>query len=304
MRSSTTSGRPMWSLVAEAWRAAARSTDDQPSAAFIAVLDGDAADVQAAWAPLHAREPSWNDPWVPYGLGLPPDARATRTEVKATVAGYLASLPDRSNRVYTVTGSDGEIVLMETDGLASAHDGALDSALAFTSRRFCVDGDCICPPGTRHAGEHMADEDMHLPFVVAFNAPAGGAAPADLEQDDGAGMRSRRAITRSLAVDASKRQAAGRDRPQAAALRPAMCEQQRRSPHADRRRGSVRLPGRRRVHAARDPDGAVDVQVRQEPRLAWSGASVSNTTAVAARVGDHRVGIYARRPASSCAWTA
>ena len=86
-------GRPMWSLVAEAWRAAARSIDDQPSAAFIAGLDGDARDVQVAWAPLHARETSWNDPWVPYGLGLPPDARAPRIEVKATVEGYRRACP-------------------------------------------------------------------------------------------------------------------------------------------------------------------------------------------------------------------
>ena len=71
----------------------------------------------------------------------PVRARAVRrtfgrrgSTLKATVAGYLASLPDRSNRIYTVTGSDGEIVVVETDGLASAHDGALDSALAFTSR--------------------------------------------------------------------------------------------------------------------------------------------------------------------------
>ena len=49
------------------------------------------------------------------------------------------------------------------------------------------------------------------------------------------------------------------------------------------------------------PDGAVDVQVRQEPAAGVERGAVSNNTAVAARVGDHRVGIYATPPASSCA---
>ncbi len=294
-------GRPMWSLVAEAWRAAARSINDQPSAAFIAGLDGDARDVQAAWAPLHARETSWSDPWVPYGLGLPADARAPRIEVKATVDGYRASLPDRSNRVYTVTGSDGEVVVVETDGLASAHDGALDSALAFTSRRFCVDGDCICPPGTQRAGEHLADEAMHLPFVVAFQAPAGGAhqriSSKTMEQECGRDERSpapsdQRHADRSRA-GTSRHAAAGNAR--AASAIPTC------GPSTAWRTTS-RPPGSSRC--SRHPMGRSTSRSARSRRTASERGIVSNNTAVAARVGDHRVGVYSRRRASSCAWTA
>ena len=241
-----------------------------------------------AWAPLHAREPSWGDPWVPYGLGLPADALAKRIEVKATVEGYRASLPDRSNRVYSVTGSDGEVVLVETDGLASAHDGALDSALAFTSRRFCVDGDCICPPGTQRAGEHLADEAMHLPFVVAFQAPAGGAhqriSSKTMEQECGRDER-------SPAPSASGK------RPVATGRKPPRCGGQCASSIGDPHMRTVDGVGYDFQAAGeftllQTPDGEVDVQVRQEPADGPERGIVSNTTAVAARVGDHRVGVY------------
>jgi hypothetical protein len=284
-------GRPMWSIVADAWRAAARSAGAQRSEAFIAVLDGDVEDVKTAWAPLHAREGSWNDPWIPYGLGLPSDVRAPRIPVKATGAGYLASLPDRSNAVYTVTGSDGEIVVVETDGLASAHDGALDSDLAFTSRRFCVDGDCICPPGTRHAGERMADAEMRLPFVVAFQAPAGGAgqrlSSRTIEQECGRDERS----------PAPSARASGKP-PVAGGHKPPRCGRHCASSNGDPHMRTVDgvpydFQAGGEFTFLETPDGTVEVQVRQEPASGVELGSVSNNTALAARIGDKRVAMYA-----------
>jgi hypothetical protein len=282
-------GRPMWSVVADAWRAAARAAGAQRSEAFIAVLDGDAEDVNAAWAPLHARETSWNDPWIPYGLGLPPDLRAPRTPVRATGAGYLASLPDRSNAVYTVTGSDGEIVVVETDGLASAHDGALDSDLAFTSRRFCVDGDCICPPGTRHAGEHVADAEMRLPFVVAFQAPAGGAgqrlSSRTMEQECGRDERS----PAPSAHPSGKPPVAGGHKPPRCGNR---CPGSNGEPHMRTVDGvpyDFQAVGE--FTLLRTPDGTVEIQARQEP--IGRRDSVTINTAFAARVNGRRVTIYA-----------
>ena len=284
-------GRPMWSIVADAWRAAARSAGAQRSEAFIAVLDGDAEDVKAAWAPLHAREGSWNDPWIPYGLGLPPDVRAPRIPVKASGAGYLASLPDRSNAVYTVTGSEGEIVVVETDGLANAHDGALDSDLAFTSRRFCVDGDCICPPGTRNAGERMADAEMQLPFVVAFQAPAGGAgqriSSRTMEQECGRDERSPAPSARASA----KPPIAGGHQPPRCAKK---CASSNGDPHLRTVDGvPYDFQAAGEFTLLETPDGSVVVQVRQEPSGGVELGSVSNNTALAARLGDRRVAMYA-----------
>ena len=284
-------GRPMWSLVADAWRAAATSTGAQRSEAFVAVLDGDAADVTAAWAPLHAREASWNDPWIPYGLGLPPDVRSPRIPVAATGAGFLGQLPDRSNAVYTVTASDGEIVLVESDGLANAHDGALNAALAFTSRRFCVDGDCICPPGSDRAGERMADAEMHLPFVVAFQAPAGGAgqriSSRTMEQECGRDQRS----PSPSAGPSGKPAVAGGHKPPRCARE---CASSNGDPHLRTVDGvpyDFQAAGEFTLLDL--PDGSVQVQVRQEPSRGVEQGVVSNNTALAARVGDRRVAAYA-----------
>jgi hypothetical protein len=280
-------GRPMWSLIADAWRAAATSAGAGRSEAFIAVLNGDADDVRRAWAPPHAREPSWNDPWIPYGLGLPPDVRAPRISVVASGAGYTASLPDRSNAVYTVTESAGEIVIVETDGLASAHDGAVHSALAFSSQRFCVEGDCICPPRTRRAGEHIADADMLLPFVVAFQAPAGGAgqriSSTTLEQECGR--------EKPTPTPTSTPRPSGKPRGGA-------------NPCANGCAGSVGDPHLETIdlqeydfQAAgeyvllRSPDGSTEIQARQVPYP--DIADVSINTALAWKVNGHRIGMYA-----------
>ena len=290
-------GRPMWSLAADAWRAAAAATGAQRSEAFIDVLDGDAADVTRAWAPLHAREPSWNDPWIPYGLGLPPLGvepdlvRSPRIPVSATGAGSMLSLPDRSNAVYDVTASEGEIVLVETDGLASAHDGAVHSDLAFTSRRFCVDGDCICPPGTRRAGELVSDADMQIPFVVAFQAPAGGAgqriSSRTLEQECG---RDERSPTPSPHASVRPVQPAGHAPPKCGTK----CPSSNGDPHLRTVDGiAYDFQAAGEFTLIRTPDGSVEVQVRQEPASGVELGSVSNNTALALRLDGRRVAIYA-----------
>ena len=284
-------GRPLWTQMADAWRAAATTTGAQRSEAFIGVLDGDAEDVTRAWAPLHAREGSWNDPWIPYGLGLPPDVRAPRIPVRATGAGTMANLPARSNAVYSVTGSDGEIVLVETDGLASAHDGALHSDLAFTSRRFCVEGDCICPPGTRRAGEQMSDAEMHLPFVVAFQAPAGGAgqriSSRTMEQECGRDERSPSPSPRTSGRPAVP---GGHGPPRCGKT----CASSNGDPHMRTVDGvPYDFQGTGEFVLLGTPDETVEIQVRQEPAPGVEAGSVSNNTALAARIGDHRVAIYA-----------
>jgi hypothetical protein len=280
-------GRPMWSLIADAWRGAATSVGSARSEAFIGVLNGDADDLRRAWAPLHAREESWNDPWVPYGLGLPPDVRAPRTPVVASGAGYTASLPDRSNAVYTVTGSEGEIVLVETDGLANAHDGAVHSALAFSSQRFCVTGDCICPPRTARAGDHMADTDMLLPFVVAFQAPAGGAgqriSSKTLEQECG---RAQPTPT-STATPGASRKPHGGPNPCANG-----CAGSIGDPHLetiDLQEYDFQAAGE--YELLRNADGSMEIQARQVPYP--DIADVSINTALAWKVNGHRIAMYA-----------
>ena len=113
--------------------------------------------------------------WITTGFGLPPDAQATRHEIQALPdPGATGSLLSRSNTVLKVTDSAGEVVTGGHDRPRQRARRGRDSALAFTKRKFCVQGDCVCPPGTRKAGEREADQTMMLPFMVALNAPLGG----------------------------------------------------------------------------------------------------------------------------------
>ena len=135
---------------------------------------------------------------------------------------------------------------------------------------------------------------MHLPFVVAFNAPAGGAASGSrartMEQECGRDERSPGSLGRRRVPAASRRSRAATSRRAAAGnVRAATaiptCGRVDGVPYDFQAAGEFTL--------LETPDGAVDVQVRQEPAAGVERGAVSNNTAVAARVGDHRVGIYA-----------
>jgi hypothetical protein len=285
-------GRDMWGSMVPAWRAAAASTTSR-SDPFIAVLNGDASDVRDAWAPSYLRQSSWGDPWVAYGFGLPDDAQVNRHPIAALEdPGYLGSLDSRSNTIDSVEQSAGEIVLVQTDGLASARDDAGHSDLSFGSHRFCVSGTCICPPKTLHAGERMADDDMTMPFVLAFDAPEGGAryrvVGRSLEDECGREQDDPYPLPGSGGPGTGGGSSGGGDAD---------------TPCGSGCAGSNGDPHMRTVNNAyyefqaageftllRSPDGALEIQARQEP---YKGSDhVAINTALAARVNGHRVGVY------------
>jgi hypothetical protein len=285
-------GRDLWGSMVPAWRAAASSTTSR-SDPFIATLNGDASDVRDAWAPSYVRRSSWGDPWVAYGFGLPDDAQVVRHPIGALDdPGYLGSLDSRSNTIDSVEESAGEIVLVQTDGLASARDDAGHSDVSFSSRRFCVSGTCTCPPKTLHAGERMADADMTMPFVLAFDAPEGGARY--------------RVVGRSLEDECGRDQdepypLPGTGVPGTGGGNTGEGDQD--TPCGSGCAGSNGDPHIGTVNSAyyefqaageytllRSPDGSVEIQARQEP---YKGSDhVAINTAVATRVDGHRVGVY------------
>ncbi len=272
-------GRDLWSLMEPAWKAAAAS--GQRSNAYIAVLKGDGPDVRDAWAPSYLREAGWSDPWITTGFGLPPDAQATRHEIQALPdPGATGSLLSRSNTVLKVTDSAGEVVTVDTTGLASAHDEGADSALAFTKRKFCVQGDCVCPPGTRKAGEHEADQTMMLPFMVALNAPLGGStwSVTGASLDDLCGK------------ETPPPTPAGS--PPAPAPGPCQgaCPGSNGDPHLTTvNHYTYDFQAAGEFTLLRSADGALEIQGRQEP---YPGRPVSTNTAIAAHDAGHRVGVY------------
>ncbi len=256
--------RNLWGLIPAAWRAAGASSD--PSDAFIAVLDGDASDIRDAWAPGYLRKADWKDPWVTDGFGLGPETKVTPRVLTATNPGAPGNLESRSNSIAQVVGSAGEVVTVETTGLVSAHDDSDHIVLSFQSKRLCTVESCVCKPGTLRAGEDMAEQQMRLPFMLAFNAPKGGS---------------------SYVVTGRTLEELCGQKPCAAQK----CAGDNGDPHlltVDGHRYDFQAAGE--FTLLRSTDGTLEIQGRQEP---YNGSDhVTINTAIAARVGSHRIGVY------------
>ena len=269
-------GRDLWDLMAKAWQAAA--TGPERSNAFIGVLTGDAPDIVDNWAESYLRAGLWQDPWIMYGFGLPDSAEVTQHPAQAQPdPGWIGSVNSRANTVLNVTSSSGEVVTVTTDGLASVHDGGSDSYTAFQTQTFCTADSCVCPQGTLLAGRDMASQHLAIPFVAAFNGAVGG---------------SKYAIISDTLDNLCKRRAT--PQPQGSpSYGPcgASCTQSNGDPHLatlNKYRYDFQAAGE--FTLLKSPDGSVDIQARQEPF--GTGGYVSINTAIAAKVGGHRVGVY------------
>ena len=271
-------GRDMWSLIPQGWKAAAASK--QRSNAFIAVLKGDDPDIRNNWAESLVDNQGWGDPWQLYGFGAPSPANVWQHPVTAIPdPGTTGSLDSRSNTLLNVGSAQGDVVTIATDGLASVHDDSGHSVVAFTSQSFCVkEGGCVCPQGTLLAGQNVAPNQLSMPFVAALNAPEGG---------------SQWAVISAKLDDLCKHQAT--PTPQSTAnYGPcgANCSQSNGDPHmltVNQYRYDMQAAGE--FTLVTSPDGSVDIQARQEPY--GTSGQVAINTAVATKVGGHRVGVYA-----------
>ena len=266
--------------MAKAWQAAA--TGPERSNAFIGVLTGDAPDIVDNWAESYLRQGLWQDPWIMYGFGLPDAAQVTQHPVQAqTDPGWIGSVNSRANTVLDVTATSGEVVIVVTDGLASVHDGGSDSYTAFQSQTFCTTDSCVCPPGTLLAGRDMASQHLAIPFVAAINGAVGG---------------SKYAIIADTLDHLCRRQPT----PQPGTPHPqgtpnygpcgANCSQSNGDPHIltlNKSRYDFQAAGE--FTLLRSADKSLDIQARQEP---FGEGFAAINTAIAAKVGSHRVGVY------------
>jgi hypothetical protein len=282
-------GRNLWSLMLPAWRAAA--TGAASSNAFIAVLQGDNPDIRDNWAESYVRESAWGDPWIVDGFGLSPGTHATRHPAQALQdPGWTGSLDSRSNTVLNVDSTFGEVVTVATDGLASVHDNGGDSAVAFQTQRFCTASDgCVCPSGTLLAGQDMAPDKLTIPFVAAFNAPTGGSSYsivsgklADLCQQQ---------PTPEPSGGGGKGGGGGGGGGGSNGPCGASCTNSNGDPHqltVNKYHYDFQAAGE--FTLLRSAGGSLEIQGRQEPY--GTSGSVSINTAIAAKVGSHRVGVY------------
>jgi hypothetical protein len=269
-------GRDLWNLMAPAWEAAAKGPER--SNAFIAVLQGDAPDIVDNWAESYLRRPDWQDPWIMYGFGLPDTAAVKQHPVEAqTSPSWTGTVNSRANTVLIVDDTSGEVVTVATDGLASVHDETGNEDLAFHTETFCTVDSCVCPPGTLLAGQNMASQHLEIPFVAAINGAVGG---------------SKYAIIADTLDHLCKRQAT--PAPQGTASYGPCgqnCTQSNGDPHlvtVNKIRYNFQSAGE--FTLLRSADDSLEIQGRQEPYQ--TSTEVSINTAIAAKVGSHRVGVY------------
>jgi hypothetical protein len=278
-------GRDLWSLMLAAWQAAAAAASSDPSTAFIGVLQGDAADIRNNWAESYLRQTDWGDPWIAYGFGLPDATEVNQHPAQAQPSpGWTGSLDGRANIVLNVNATSGEVVTITTDGLASVHDNSNNSSVAFQTQRFCTAAEgCVCPPGTLLAGQNMASQQMTIPFVAAFNAPAGGShyAIAADKLDE-------------LCQKPATPQPQQSVQPQPSSPKGpcgSNCGGSNGDPHLTTiNKAHYEFQAAGEFTLLRSTDGKTEIQARQEP---WGNiSSVATNTAIAAKVGSHRVGVY------------
>ena len=272
-------GRDLWGTMANAWRAAASSNDQ--SGAFISVLNGDAEDVRAQWGPSYARNGGWNDPWIMYGTGLPDGAQTPPySQSISQGGGFTDQLESRSNRLYSIEGVADEVLHVATaTGRVGVHDDDGHADYGFLSNQFCMRGDCVCPKNTPRAGEKVADTPLRTPFTMTFTSePGGGAIEVKAESLEEACGKQRR-----------------REGPSGPPTSPPCpgggCGQSNGDPHLitlDQTGYDFQAAGEFVLLRTDD----FELQARQEPAEDLDFVSVN--TAVAAKVGDERVGFYAR----------
>jgi hypothetical protein len=267
-------GRDLWGLMRPAWTAAAKGPDR--SEAFIAVLRGDDQDVHDAWAATYLNQESWGAAWKTPGFGIPAAAQVVRHPIQAQSSpGTTGTLLERSNTVLSVTSAAGEVAIVSTSGMASAHDESGNNALPFQTRRFCVSGECICPPGTPLAGKKPTDQAMTMPFALALNAPLGG---------------SKYSVVGSKLADLCG-SPPSKSHPGNGGPCASNCSNSNGDPHMlTVNNYRYDFQGAGEFTLLRSGDDTFEVQSRQEPY--GTAGKVATNTAIAAKVGSHRVGVY------------
>ncbi|MFN8035916.1 MAG: hypothetical protein U0V73_08285 [Acidimicrobiia bacterium] len=268
-------GRDLWGHMADAWRAAATSSDQ--SGAFISVLDGDAEDVRSQWGPSYARQGKWADPWVMYGTGLPDDATTPPFDVSIIHDGtFTDQLESRANRLYTLNSVADEVLVAATaTGRIAVHDNDDHSEVGFLQDSFCLQESCKCPEGTPLAGRELAATQLRMPATLTFGSEPGG------------GVLSLKSESLEEACGKPKeKKVPPKESPPCPGGR---CGQSNGDPHLitiDQTGYDFQAAGEFvLLHT-----GDLELQARQEPVKDF--ASVSINTAVAAKLGGTRVGVY------------
>ncbi len=149
------------------------------SAALTEILDGLDPEQIAQVASSAAREPGWGTGWDFSSAGLTADGRRPQPRPVRTSTGNAETARPGEQTIVEFdleppAGSDGSWVLhLEAAGLTNNRwsSGDTFATTSPTAEDWCVGGDCVCPDGSKPAGELAPVPDGSTALVSALTGP-------------------------------------------------------------------------------------------------------------------------------------
>lgn len=261
-------GRDLWGNFIAIW-------NDDSTTGALAAIGADGADMSATWAPSEFNRGDWGGPWNTPGVGVP-NAAGFNQDMSISEGGGVEDMRDGYTAMnYMVSGVDDEVLVMETiSGSLSYRDAKGRQGLGIGYGVYCMTDSCVCPPKTKLAGKDMASAQLSAPFGLGFYGGSGGAVlrmkAYDLEELCGT----------------KKPKDPPRTGPNSPSDCGSRCAGSNGDPHLttlDGQHYDFQAAGE--YVLLRDPAGALQIQVRQEPFL--DRAAVAINTAVAVQMSSH-----------------
>lgn len=238
------------------------------------------------WASGHFRERPLGTAWVAAGPWSVTDhALILPFNVPVGQQLHVSAIPFTGTDVR-VSAPDAEIIHVQAKGHVRMADGAGFDAVVTLPLLLCVAGNaCVCPPGMKDTGPAFIT--VTQPLALALTGAVDGAT-AELRGE----TFKDRCEPEPSGPRTSSGPPGGGGGGHGAPLCANRCPGSNGEPHlrtVDRVRYDFQAAGE--FTLLRMPDGKVDVQVRQEPAAGFK--NVSSNSALAVRLGDQRVAVYA-----------
>ncbi len=236
------------------------------------------------WASGQVRERALGEAWLAQG----PWSTAAHAPVTSLIVPVDAVRPidaaPYTAEDYRVT-TPAEILHVQPEGHVRMADGAGFDAVVTVPLLLCVAGAaCACPAGMTDTGPTFIT--VSQPIAVALTGAVGGASLIMR----GESFKDRCEPAASGPRASSQPPGGGRGAPGCGNR----CPTSNGDPHLRTVDGvGYDFQAAGEFVLLRTPDGSVEVQVRQEPSPGVELGWVSNNTALAVRIGSHRVAVYA-----------
>ena len=244
----------------------------QESPAAYKSAGGDADDVYDSWGSSFLRNPGFGDAWEVHGVDVPGDKPPVDT-VNAAGGSVVVDAFDARAVQLNVAGPGGTgtmILTLRADQFVRLHDGASYEQARVSNGQYCVGTQCVCPENTKKAGQKI-EPQVQAPIWLGISGGESG----------------NKVMTETMTLE---EYCEGKNDEKDGSEAGSNGE-----PHLtsfDGHEYDFQAGGE--FTLARSDSGDLEIQTRQEPLKVYGkeNLAISVNTAVAARVGTDKVGIY------------